>query len=125
MFELGCITFFIVWILKWGSVTTAEGVSSWSLNFVLSLLHEVFITSILRVFIINVLVIEATRPILQRHHDSLVKLNETRGSEVEDGDVCILRHLSPSRAAVMSQAMDNLVAAQLLRTAMDSDLFQS
>ena len=61
LFELGCIVFFIFWILKWGDTATIDTVASWSTNFVLSLAQEIFIVSVIRILAINVLVIEWAR----------------------------------------------------------------
>ena len=124
MFELGCIVFFIFWILKWGDTATIETVASWSTNFILSLAQEIFIVSVIRILAINVLVIEWARPSLRRIHGHLTTFVEERNLVVvNDDDSHIIQHISPSLIASKHESMRPVpVASLLLQT---TDFFRS
>ena len=119
LFELGCILFFIIWILKWGGSTPLDTITSWSANFFLSIAQEILIVSVIRILAINVLVIEWARPTLRRIHGHLTALAEETEEIVYSNDSRIKLTLSPTLIASRHKSMDSVAVARLLRRTTD------
>jgi hypothetical protein len=124
--EIAFVIFFIVWILFWGASTPAQNISTWSSNFMLNLMHEIFIISIIRIFIINVLIVEIIAPKLRGLRSRLVALGQkhSRGYFIEDGMSCLTQHLSPSVVASNHSTLRSLPAAKLLRSVDDEEPYK-
>ena len=121
LFELGCILFFIVWILKWGLSTPLSTITSWSTNFLLSIAQEIFVVSVVRIFAINVLVIEWARPMLRRIHSHLTALADKTEVSVESNNSGVEQVLSPSLIAARHESLRSLHIAGLLHQIKDID----
>lgn len=63
---VGLDLFFIYWILQWGAVNNGLSVHNWGANFAIHLAIEILLISLLRIFFINVFVIELLRPALMK-----------------------------------------------------------
>ena len=125
IFELTCVAFFIFWILTWGSAATMDSVSSWSKNFGLSILLEVVLVSLIRIFLINLFVVETARPMLRRIHMYLTRLLETDKSlSVDDGNSAIYFYISPSLVASRDPFLRDVSSGDILRRTNDAEEHQ-
>jgi hypothetical protein len=120
VFTIAVMLFFIVWILQWGTQTTDRTITNWGINFSLNFIQEVFLVAVIRLFIINVLVIEMVRPALARIRQRLLDQDKANERDVqEDGNTTIYQHVSPSLIAAHHVAVDDLPGAIVLRSLRD------
>ena len=113
---IACILFFIVWILQWGLQADVGAVSSWGVNLALNILAEIFLTSLIRIFFINVLVIELSRPVLLKIYSQLRALdNEMEVSKIESEGSAIEQYLKPSLLAANDPSVSGFRATKFLQ----------
>lgn len=79
VFVISVDLFFIVWILLWGTSNNSMTLANWGANFGSTMFEEVFIVSFIRIFILNVVVVELMRPTLRRVYGWVL----SRGAEVD------------------------------------------
>jgi hypothetical protein len=122
-FEILCVLFFIAWILQWGTAVDAGGIGGWGINFALTLAEEIFIISLIRLFVINICVLELARPGLQRLHSHLLHMQNRKHVSRTTTEVEQIEHvMSPMYTALCDPSLAASEAGQLIRASMDSSL---
>ena len=120
MFVLGCIVFFIVWILLWGMTSNLDVVVSWFINFLQSIAHTVCLVSPASIFIVNILILEFARPKLLRIHKHL--LSRWPKEFDSTGTSAVYSYVLPSLIAAKDPSLQSVKAAQVLtRTKNDNE----
>jgi hypothetical protein len=62
LYTIGVDLFFIYWILQWGIINDGLSLADWGANFALHLTEEIVFVALLRIFVINIVIIELIRP---------------------------------------------------------------
>ena len=82
LFEVFCVLFFVTWILQWGFQANTHSVSSWGINCALTLVSEIFLVNSIRIFFLNVFVVELSRPMLKKLYEYLRHLKSVESQEM-------------------------------------------
>ena len=124
LFMIGSVVFFMAWILLWG-FANAHGavVRNWGVNFVISCLQEVFLFSVARIFVLNILAVDVIRIQLQRLQAFLafriIGDEEVPAEEMQvEGQSYLAQYLEPSLLAA------KLTGAHQLASISDAQLWK-
>jgi hypothetical protein len=127
VYVIGGIIYMLYFVLLWGSVNDGITLSAWGSNFALETLHACFVTSTLRLFILNVLAVEVLRPrLLDIYEGTLEKAVEVYDDKEASQRVSfgtqLVQVLSPSCIAARWVPCKDLIVAKVLRSLTDEDL---
>jgi hypothetical protein len=127
VYVIGGIVYMLYFVLLWGSVNDGITLSAWGSNFALETLHACFVTSTLRLFILNVLAVELLRPrLMDIYQGTLEKavavFDDKEASRIVTQDSQLVQVLSPSCIAARWAPCKDLIVAKVLRSLSDSEL---
>ena len=120
-FEIASVLFFIAWILQWGLQASTDSIGSWGINCGLNLFQEIFLISLIRVFFINIFVVELSRPMLRGVYQHLRSLEEAKVVvDVDTEDSEIEKYFSPSLILAEEDSLTELRASQIIKQTSDA-----
>ena len=124
VFVISCFVFFLYWIFAWGVTNAGVTLGAWGLNFAYSVIQDVFVIQVLKVFIVYVLVIEDATPHVSNIHHVLTQVAIKLGREGTDklSKVSVAQYLSGACRASRRQPFSSLPAAFILRLVDDVDV---
>ena len=131
---LAFIVFFIYWILAWGDSNASMSLNNWGINIVLHFIEEMLLLVVIRIFIINILVIEIVRPILQRLYNRFLNISglniaesKRRASSLNEGglatNLSLLQFISPTGIVSRDLSFKKLVSAQVINSIGDLEMY--
>ena len=134
IFILAFILFFIYWILALGNSNASISLNNWGINIVLHFIEEMLLLVVMRIFVINVLVIEIVRPVLQRLYSRFLNISglniaesKRRASSLNEGglatNLSLLQYISPTGIVSRDLSFKKLVSAQVINSIGDLEMY--
>jgi hypothetical protein len=128
----GMMAFFMFWVGRWSKRISKLIIKSWGINFAIGVLLDVFFVQLLKIYILNILVVSASKPQLKRIHSVLKAAAYRLLHENDDFDLDyavgmgrqlrVIQHLSGACRVSRYNRLANLFAARVLRTIDDVDI---
>lgn len=116
------LAFFLYWIFAWSAQHSGSSrvLYNWGINFIISLVIDIFFTQVMKVYIVHVIGVTSVRKqVATIYH----VLNDAANREADDHDpLRLVQHLSPACRASRNIICKDLGAARILRSINDVDV---
>jgi hypothetical protein len=124
IFVISVCCFFIVWVLLWGINNTGLTLQHWVVNFVLETIWGCFVSSTLRVFMLNVFLISIIRPMVVNTVDSVCQVAmDIDSNNLHEGTFLSQTISAVSYAArILRKNNSNLRIASIINKLNDEDV---
>jgi hypothetical protein len=126
LFLLSEIGFFLYYLFNWIAINGGNTVRYWLLNFFIALIQDIFFVQFARIYLTYVLGILASRSQLRNIYRTLQNVSMRMNDEEIDVRTCsnfhVVHYLSGTCRAAWKFDLENLHAAQILRTVNDGDV---
>jgi len=122
---LGCLIFYIYWMLAWGIGTSDVTIYAWGINFAIATAQDILIIQVFRLYVIYVISNITIKPQLAAIYRTLQRLAiEYVQDELPDafGVIKVVQHVSPACRVAKLKVSENLAAGQILRHIDDRDI---
>lgn len=134
VFILAFILFFIYWILAWGNSNASISINNWGINIAIHFIAEMFLLVTFRIFIINILMIEIIRPVLQKIYNRFVNVSgldiaesKRRASSLTDNgmamNLSLLQFISPTGIVSRNFSFKRLISARVISSIGDLEIY--
>lgn len=120
-YVVGSIIFFSYWVLAY-AINNIQGTENqWAINSSIHVLQEMLASSIIRIFIVNIVLVELCRPFLHRTEDLILTRRDIFAAQRTESK--LLQFLSPSCVASQLNEFKSLTTATCLSNLSDTDFY--
>lgn len=150
-FVTASLSFFVYWIFAWGVKNGGATLTAWGTNYGIGAIQDIFFVQIVKVYIVYVIGIEASRVQLRNIYrvlndlmmrsasDDLHKQDQNSSNrrnydlgslfgqsryDIEEEEICVVQHMSASCRAAKKYELQNLISSKLLNRMDDTDAWK-